>query len=128
MAIADFTLISFNEHLGDNAGDLDVNETFVGNESTVRTFTIAGTPTGTAYLVLTVYEVGDSDHRIVINGKDLGSFDIPRAPAEDRWQTYMDRIESGVLRSGTNTIQLIRDSGGDNFVVRDVVVQWRRAA
>ena len=38
----------------------------------------------------------------------------------------MDRIESGVLRSGTNTIQLRRHSGEDNFVVRDVVVQWRR--
>ena len=54
--------------------------------------------------------------------------DIPRGPTENRWQTYMDRIESGVLRSGTNTIQLRRASGEDNFVVRDVVVQWRRAA
>ena len=128
MAVADFSLISFNEHLGDEEGDLDVNETFVGNESTVRSFTVSGTPTGTAYLVVTVFDVESSNHRIIINGQDLGGFDIPRGPAENRWQTHMDRIESGVLRSGTNTIQLRRASGEDNFVVRDVVVQWRRAA
>ena len=107
-------------------GDLDRDETFVGNESTVRTFNISGTPTGTGYLVVTVYDLEDSEHRVLINGRDLGSFDIPKAPTANRWQTWMDRIESGVLRSGTNTIQLRRHSGEDNFVVRDVVVQWRR--
>lgn len=35
-----------------------------------------------------------SNHRIIINGQDLGSFDIPRGPTENRWQTYIHRIEA----------------------------------
>jgi hypothetical protein len=128
MAIADFALITFNEHLGDEEGDLDTDATFVGNESTLKSFNIAGTPTGNGYLVLTVFDVQTDVHRIVINGTELGGMDFPQTPAENRWQTHMDKIELDVLRSGMNTIQILRASGGDNFIVRDVVVQWKRAA
>lgn len=125
MAVADFAIIRFNEHLGDDEGDLDTGATFVGNESTMKSFNIAGTPTGNGYLVFTVFDVQSSGHRILVNGTDLSGFDIPAAPAENRWQTHMDKIEANVLRSGTNTIQFLRASGADNFVILDLVVQWK---
>jgi hypothetical protein len=36
-------------------------------------------------------------------------------------------IESGILQQGTNTIVIKRASGGDNFLIGNVVVHWRES-
>lgn len=77
------------------------------------------------YLVITVKSVDLTSHRIQINNKDLSGFDIPTPPANSNaWLTYMDRIQKGVLKEGKNELQITR-VGNDNFVVKDVVVNWR---
>jgi hypothetical protein len=126
MARADFAVIMLNEHLGDNAGDLLVPwATFVGDATTVKNFTVDGTPTGTGYLLIQTYDVQSESHRIVINGKELADTDIRSHPAENTWQTWMDVIEPGVLKTGNNTIQIRRAPGGDNFVISHVAINWR---
>jgi hypothetical protein len=77
------------------------------------------------YLLVTVRSVDSDKHRIRINGQELSGFDIPLPPGNtNAWFTYMDRIQPGVLKPGTNTLQIVR-SANDNFVIRDVVVHWR---
>ena len=126
MARADFRAITFNEHLGDQAGDINAPwAPFMGNQTSVKTFNVDGVPTGEAYVLLQVYDVHSSGHKILVNGTDLAGFDIPQHPAEDRWQTWMDVMESGLLKQGANTIQITRQSGGDNFIVGNVTVNWR---
>lgn len=122
---ADFQLITFNEHLGDSAGDIGTSMPFMGDQTTKKTFNVDGSPTGLGYLELQVYDIHSSSHKVLINDKDLGGFDIPTGPVEDRWQTWMDGIENGVLKKGQNTIQIKRASGGDNFLVGNVAVHWR---
>lgn len=129
MAIrSDFVAIYFGEHLGDNANDLNVPwATFVGNQTTVKNFYISDQPAGNAYLMLQAYDVHQTGHRILINGQNLSGFDIPRETGS--WQTWMDVIDSGLLRFGNNTIQIQRDADtGDNFVVGNVVIHWREYA
>jgi hypothetical protein len=126
MAHADFAVITFNEHLGDNESDLGSSwGTFVGNATTVRNFTVDGVPTGLGYLLIQTFDVQSQNHRIKINGKDLGGADIFPHPVENKWQTWMDGIESGVLKSGNNTIQIVRAPGGDNFLIANVTINWR---
>jgi hypothetical protein len=100
----------------------------VGNQTTVRNFSIGQPPYGSGYITLQLYDVHSSGHHIKINGVELGGFDIPRHPAENRWQTWTDVIEGGVLKQGNNTVQITRASGGDNFIVASVIIGWREFA
>lgn len=77
------------------------------------------------FLLITVRSVDSASHTIQINGQNLSGFDIPLPPANsDAWLTYMDRIQPNVLHVGTNNIQITR-VGNDDFVVKDLVVNWR---
>ena len=59
-----------------------------------------------------------------INGIDLSGFDFNKGIGV--YETSLQRIQSGVLKQGNNTIQVCRDTSvGDNFIVRDVVVHWK---
>ena len=122
---SDFRLIHFLEHLGDKAGDIKAPwAKFVGNQTTVRNFYIDGTPAWEAYLVVQLYDVHNYGHKILINGHDLGGWDIP--PAVDKWQVWMDVIDVTKLKKGNNTVQIVRDaSTGDNFLVGSVAIHWR---
>jgi len=124
---SDFRLVVFNEHLGDKAGDIKAGwANFVGNQTTIRNFYIDGYPTNEAYLILQAYDIHKSGHKILINGQDLGGFDIPPDPG--KWQTWMDRIDTTKLKKGNNTIQIVRDaSTGDNFIVCMVIIHWRES-
>jgi len=124
---ADYRLVMFHEHLGDKAKDIKVSwAPFVGNQTTVRNFYIDGVPTGEAFLILQVYDIHSSGHKILINGTDLGGFDIPKAPGV--WQIWMDRIDTTKLKQGNNSIQIVRDANtGDNFIVGSVLIQWRES-
>lgn len=127
MAITtDFEVITFNAHLGDRRGDVDVpGTTFYGDLSPEKSFYIRDRPVGDAYLLLQAYDVDHETHRILINGSDLGGVDIRR---DGNWQTWMDVIEAGVLRQGNNTIQFRRAPGGDNFVIMSVAIHWKESS
>ena len=123
MPKANFAVIKFNEHLGDKVGDLNTTLTFVGNQSTVREFDIPGTPIDSGYVVTQVADVETNNHEIRINGVNLPGVDIPPTGSRIR-RDFLDVIEPDMLREGRNTIQIVRASGGDNFVVWSVVVHW----
>lgn len=125
MPKASFAVVVFNEHLGDNAGDLPAPAfTFVGNQTSVKNFNVPGVPTDTAYLIIQVFDVQNMGHRIQINGADLPGVDIVRTRAHE-WQDVLDVVPAGVLRQGNNTAQIRRASGGDNILVASAVIQWK---
>jgi hypothetical protein len=126
VAKANFAIVKFGEHLGNDKADLDAPAfTFVGDRSSEKEFEIEGKPVGEGYVLLNIAGVQSYNHRILINGRGLGGRDIPATG--DRWDTWMDGIEEGVLRQGTNTIQVRRGRDGDNFLVEFAVVHWRES-
>jgi len=121
---ANYALLRFLEHLGPNETSLDVEwAAFVGDETTEAEFTVPASDPVDAYVELQVYDIGEFDHEIVLNGEPLSGFDVPPA---DGWQYWMDALGDRTLRSGTNTLQIRRDAAGeDAFAVGNVVVNWR---
>ncbi len=122
---ADFEVISFWEHLGDKAGDINTSAKFVGNQTTVRNFSIGQPPLGRGYITLQLFDVHDGGHHIKINGQELGGADIRKHSKAGYWLTWTDVIGYGILKQGNNTIQIVRAGGGDNFIVDSVIVNWR---
>ncbi len=119
MARGDFNYIPVNHTFTANSPvfDLDFPVELSGGQAVVDD----------GYLLITVRSVDSQNHRIVINGTDLSGFDIPLPPGNsDAWFTYMDRIQPNVLHGGTNHLQITR-VGNDDFVVKDIVVNWREA-
>lgn len=117
MARSDFNYTPVNQLFNDANSTFETN--FIVDLSSSQSVVDDG------YLLITVRSVDFAGHQILINNTQLGSFDIPLPPGDsDAWLTYMDRIEPGILRGGTNELE-IRRKGSDNFVVKDVVVHWR---
>ncbi|MEM8487589.1 MAG: hypothetical protein AAF564_18710 [Bacteroidota bacterium] len=104
---------------------MGVNQTFTQSNPTVTiNFPIEGNapPVDDAYLLITAHNVSHQSHRILVNNQELSGWDLPiHNPG---WQTWMDRIQPGVLHTGNNTITIIRASN-DDFTVKDIVVNWR---
>ena len=122
---ANFMVLTFDQHLGDDVSDLDApGFAFVGNQTSVLNFNIAGVPIGAGYLIIQTLDVQNQGHRIVINGADLPGQDLVRTQ-ENRWQDVMDAIPEGILRQGNNTIQIFRASGGDNILIGKAVLHWK---
>jgi len=86
-----------------------------------RKFTIDGVPKGEGYLLVQAYDV-NKDVDVRINGHKLPSWDLP--PAAGRWQTWVDRIQSGALQHGEN-VMTFQVAGADAVAIRGVVVHWR---
>ena len=122
---ADYEVIPLWEYLGDNESDINTSAKFCGNQTSVKEFNIDQMPTGMGFLTLQTYDVLNSGHHIKINGKELTGMDLPRHPAENRWDTWTEVVESNLLKKGKNTIQITRAGGGDNFIVKNVVVNWK---
>jgi hypothetical protein len=117
---SDFAWINFDEQF---------NST---NREATRAFAVEGEPVGTGYLLIQVRDVELSRHRILINGRDLPSFDIPADPENQVWRVWMDRIPPDFLRTGQNRLTIRRqaddpDVQGDTeaFFVANVAVHWR---
>ena len=114
---------------------VNFDEQFVTtNPEASRTFQIDGKPVGTGYLLIQAFDVNGTGHRILINGHDLPSFDIPPQEGNGRWTTWMDRIPPTYLCQGRNTITIRAASGTeppgplyvpDPFFVANVVIHWR---
>ena len=104
---------------------MPVNHTFnVNNPSITIQFPIEGNrdPIDDAYLLITAHNVSHQSHQILINNVHLPSWDIPiHNPG---WQTWMDHIQPDLLKTGTNTLTIIR-AANDDFTVKDAVVHWR---
>ena len=126
MSKSNFVTINFSVHLGDDISDLPEAAafTFVGNQTSIKSFEIDRDPIDEGYLIVQVYDVQNTGHRILINGTNLPDQDIVRTTAR-RWQDVMDVIPSGILRRGTNTLQIQRAGGGDNILIGSVVIHWR---
>ena len=123
---ADFEVIEFREHLGDKKGDLSTPYPFLGDASSVRNFFIGSPPKDDAFITLQVFDVQDSYHRIKINGMDLPGWDIALHGVNNRWYTWTDIIPRNYLRTGNNTVQILRNTGsGDNFIINYVIINWR---
>ena len=125
MPKVNFSVVVFNEHLGDDAGTFNVpGITFVGNQTSIKNFSVPGVPTDVGYLIIQVFDVQNQGHRIQVNGRDLPSADIVRT-RENEWQDVMDLIPAGFLRQGDNRIRIQRASGGDDIVVGAAVIHWK---
>lgn len=123
---SDFEIIYFGEHLGDKDSDISALAAFVGNQTTVKSFTINGVPTQDAYILLQVYDINSKGHKILVNGTDLGGWDIP--PRPQQWQLWMDIIDTDNLVQGENTVQIVRDpSSKDNFLIEHAVIHWKES-
>lgn len=117
---SDFTWVNFDEQF---------NST---NREATRDFSVDGEPVGTGYLLIQVRDVELSRHRILINGRDLPSFDIPADPENQVWRVWMDRIPSGFLQTGQNRLTIRRqfddpavEGDTEAFFVANVAVHWR---
>ena len=122
---ATYTVLNFQEHLGESADGLDVPwAEFVGNHrSSKLEFEVPTDSSTEPYLECQLFEVGDYGHEIMVNGDALSGFDVPPSPG---WQYWMDTITGAELVEGTNTIQFVRDAEArDDFVVGSVVIHWK---
>lgn len=121
MARSDFAWVNFDEQFN------------TSNPEATRTFEIDDIPIGTGYLLIQHFDVEIGNHRIIINGQDLPSFDIPAIPqnriTNDIWLTWMDRVPPGFLRQGDNriTIRRVTSQGTEAFRIANVAVHWRES-
>ena len=123
---ANFTTIYLREHLGDDKNDIsdDLGFDFVGDQSTVFNFTIEKEPVGRGYFIINAYDVQKKWHRFEINGNPFRSAGLFPDGSKGKWFTNFAIIPENVLHQGNNTFQVIRETGGDNFLINDIVINW----
>lgn len=125
---ADFKIVRFYEHLGDNLNDLSASQRgsteWQGDESTEKIFNIDGTPTDDAYVIIGTCDVVGWKHKVLINGNTAGNL----VPGKG-WQTQMLQVKNTAkLKKGDNTIQVVRDkTKTDNFLIDRAVIHWRES-
>jgi len=125
--LANFENIIFNEHLGDDQGDLATfsGMTFVGDQSKLANFTIEGTPNGKGYLLLYLWSIQTLDHKIEINSINVSNAaELPHQLGSEKIATWIIPIDENVFKKGNNTLQIKR-SGSDNFHIYSVIVNWK---
>ena len=119
MIRSDFKWVNFDEKFTD------------ANPQATRNFFIDGNPVDTGYLLIQIKDIdihqndSISQHRILINGNNLPSFDLPMQEGNQRWTTWMDRIPKDFLQLGLNRIKIVREGSSDNFSVANVAIHWR---
>ncbi len=115
MARSDFTWVNFD------------NELNTGTPVATRTFNVEGNPTSIGFLLIQYFEAENNDHQILINDRDLPSFDIPaNKNANEQWFTWIDRIPPGFLHQGENRIT-IRRTSTEKIGIANVAIHWRKA-
>ncbi len=127
MAAVNFTTIYIRKHLGDNKDDIsnDQGFEFVGDQTSIFNFNIEQNPVGEGYFLINAYGVQDKWHSFSINGNPFRSAGLFPGGKAENWITSFTIIPAEILVQGNNTFQVIRESGGDNFLVDDVVINWR---
>lgn len=114
MTRSDYAWVNFDEDFNEN------------NPSATRTFTVDGNPTETAFLLIQTHDVEAGTHRILINNRELPSFDLVPGGLSDKWTLWMDRIPPGYLTHGSNRVA-IHWTGSDSFRVANLAVHWRES-
>ena len=125
--IANFENIFFNEHLGDDQGDLVTFDgmTFVGDQSKLANFNIDGTPKGKGYLLMHLWSVQGIHHKIEINDINISNAtEVPQQSGSEKSANWVIPIDHNVLKKGNTTLQVKR-IGGDNFHIYTVIVNWK---
>jgi hypothetical protein len=128
---ASFAIVSFQEHLGPQASPNFIAQgtTFVGDQSSVKDFQVAGRPQGPGYLIVQTAGVGvlGIGIQILINGQPIRSdpneVELPAEADTKNFQTTL-QVFGALLQHGTNTLQFKRLPNGSEFVVNNVVVNW----
>ncbi|WP_324756337.1 DUF7383 domain-containing protein [Haloarcula sp. GH36] len=121
---ANYARCTFQQHLGPSADSLDVPwAEFVGDRTDRLDFEVPVADPADPYVEMQVYDVGDYDHELLVNGEALSGFDIAIG---DGWQYWMDTVAPDRLDEGENTLQFRRNADGtDAFVVGSVNVHWK---
>ena len=140
---ANYEIIAFDEHLGDNESDLPLDlairsssafifdtYTFVGSQSSLRTFNIDSLPRGGGYLTIQLLHVHKKGHRMEINGVELGKETIMgtdvRSGSAYRWHIWTTDFKTRILKQGSNNVRIFKaDNSSDNFLVGTLVINWR---
>ena len=125
---ANFENIIFNEHLGNNRGDLPSFGTdFVGDTSRLANFNIEHPPIDDGYGLISLWGVNKNSHKVELNGIDLlasGSFAYQ--VGSHKTSNWLIPFNSNILRQGNNSLQMLRDtSDGDNFHIYTAIVNWK---
>ena len=127
--IANFENIIFNEHLGDDRGDLPTFEglNFVGDSSRLAIFNIENPPVDEGYVLLSLWDVQSPTHIIELNGVDIFTTRIfAYQYGSFKSSNWVIPFNSDILRQGNNSLQMLRDtSGGDNFHLYTAIVNWK---
>jgi hypothetical protein len=117
MTRADFAIVSFQEHLGDGKEEAVFEGlAFVGVRSSEKEFAIEGVPFGRGYIALQLAFVEEPRPEVFLNGERVGA---------SSYQHGVTIFGENLLKRGTNTIQIGRADGGDDFAIHDVVIHWR---
>ena len=126
--IGNFENLIINEHLGNNSGDLPhFGTSFVGDASRIVTFDIENPPVDMGYILLSLWGVHVTTHKVEINGVNLmASGNFAYQTAEHKTSNWVVPFNSNILRQGNNTFQLLRNTGGgDNFHLYTAIVHWK---
>lgn len=125
---ANFENLTFNEHLGNNRGDLpSFGTSFVGDTSRLASFNIENPPIDDGYVLMSLWDVQNNSHKIELNGIDLfASRNFAYQVGSHKTSNWVIPFNSNILRQGNNTLQILRDtSDGDNFHIYTAIVNWK---
>ena len=126
--IANFETIIFNEHLGNNRGDLPHFETnFVGDASRLANFNIENPPVDGGYVLLSLWDVQNSAHKVELNGIDIFTTRVRgNQRGKHKSANWIIPFNANILRQGNNSLQVLRNvNDGDNFHLYTAVVNWK---
>ena len=126
--IANFENIIFNEHLGNNRGDLpSFGTNFVGDASRLESFDIEHPPVDEGYVLISLWGVDRNTHKVELNGVNLlASGNFAYQVGSHKTSNWVIPFNSNILRQGNNSLQILRDTGdGDNFHVYTAIVNWK---
>jgi len=128
MKASGFIVVPIEQHLGDNKNDIFApGFPFRGDISNTFNFTIDTTPVGQSYLLIQIFGSYSQGHTMNINGQNVTS---PQGTigntGDGNWATLTVIIDDGILKAGSNNIQILRNiDSPDNFLIDNIVVNWQ---
>jgi hypothetical protein len=129
MKASNFVAVPIEQHLGDNKNDIFApGFPFRGDISNTFNFTIdTPNPVGQSYLLIQIFGSYSQGHTININGQNVTSPQgILDNIGDGNWATLTVIMDDGILKSGSNNIQILRNiDSPDNFLIDNIVVNWQ---
>jgi hypothetical protein len=145
MSVANFTVVSFIEHLGRPSEHRGTHENdlrgtggttsypFVGTQTPEHNFFIDGDPDpkGAAYMIVRTFNEQDGGHHVLLNGHEL----ILRPPAYEgldtpgswRFGNTVLVFDAHFLVPHSNSLKVVMAArSDDDFLVDSVVVHWHQ--